>query len=89
MQYCPNTFSRSITVALQKPRKSDYYTEPKSYRLVALINTLGKIIDTVLAKRIQHITETHELLPHTYIGGRKDLLCEHTIHLFTEKVYKT
>jgi hypothetical protein len=86
IQYCPKAFKKSITVALQKPGKSDY-TELKAYRPVALINTLGKIIDIVLAKRIQHITKTSELLLHTHIGGRKNLSCEHAIHLLIEKVY--
>lgn len=71
MQNCPKAFEKSITVALRKPREGDY-TEPKSYRPVALMNTLGKIIDTVLARRIQHVTETRELLPHTH--GRKEEL---------------
>ena len=87
MQYYPNTFKRSIIVALQKPEKSDY-TEPKSYRLVALMNTLGKIMDIVLAKQIQHITEIYKLLLHIHIGRRKNLLYKHAIYLLTEKVYK-
>jgi hypothetical protein len=87
LQYCPKAFKKSITVSLRKPGKSDY-TEPKSYRPVALMNTLGKIMDTVLARRIQHISETCELLPHTHMGGRKNLSCEHAIHLLMEKVYK-
>jgi retron-type reverse transcriptase len=88
LQYCPKAFKKSITVSLRKPGKSDC-TEPKSYRPVALMNTLGKIMDTVLARQIQHITETCELLPHTHMGGRKNLSCEHAIHLLIEKVYKT
>lgn len=61
MQYCSKAFKKSITVALRKLGKSDY-TEPKAYRPVALMNTLGKIMDTVLARRIQYITETSKLL---------------------------
>jgi hypothetical protein len=52
------------------------------------MNMLGKIMDTVLARRIQHITEIYELLLYMYIGGRKNLLYEHAIYLLTEKVYK-
>ena len=51
MQYCPKAFKKSITVVLQKPGKSDY-TKPKAYKPVALMNTLSKIIDIVLARRI-------------------------------------
>lgn len=52
------------------------------------MNTLGKIMDIVLVRRIQYITETYELLLYIHIGGRKNLSCEHTIHLLMEKVYK-
>ena len=83
MQYCLKAFKKSITVALRKLGKSDY-TKPKAYRPMALMNTLGKIMDTVLARRIQHITETSELLLYTHIGSRKNLLCKHAIHLLVE-----
>lgn len=73
---------------LRKPGKNDY-TEPKSYRPVALMNTLGKIMDTVLARRIQYLTETYDMLSVTYTGGRKNLSCEHAIHLLMEKVHTT
>lgn len=52
------------------------------------MNILGKIIDTILTRRIQYIMETCELLPYTYIGGRKNLSYEYTIYLLIEKVYK-
>jgi hypothetical protein len=39
--YCPAHFRESITVVLRKPGKDDY-TQPKSYRPIALLNTLGK-----------------------------------------------
>jgi hypothetical protein len=39
--YCPGHFRESITVVLRKPGKDDY-TQPKSYRPIALLNTLGK-----------------------------------------------
>ena len=46
--YCPAHFRESTTVVLRKPGKDDY-TALKSYRPIALMNTTGKIIDTVIA----------------------------------------
>jgi len=85
LQYCPKAFKHSVVVALRKPGKDDY-SAPKSYRPIALMNTLGKVLDTVLARRIQFWAESRKLFPETHIGGRKALSCEHGIHLLLEKV---
>jgi hypothetical protein len=45
-------WKEATTVILRKPRKSDY-TDPSSYRLIALLNTFGKALesDVALPKR--------------------------------------
>lgn len=86
LKYCPTQFKKSITVALRKPGKDDY-SQPKSYRPIALMNTFGKILDTILARRIQEYAERHSLLPQTHTGGRKQSSCEHGIHLLMEKIH--
>ena len=86
MKYCPTKFKMSITVALRKPGKDDY-SQPKSYRPIALMNTMGKILDTVLARRIQYYAERYHMLPTTHTGGRKQSSCEHAVHLLLEKVH--
>ncbi|PMD58820.1 uncharacterized protein K444DRAFT_724469 [Hyaloscypha bicolor E] len=61
------------------PPKSGY-TELKLDKPVVLMNTLGKIMDTLLARWIQHITETCELPPtYTDSGGRKNLPWVHKV----------
>ena len=75
-----------MALALRKLGKDDY-SAPKSYRPIALMNTLGKVLVTVLARRIQYIAESQQLLPTTHIGGRKVASCEHGIHLLLEKVF--
>ncbi|RFU25059.1 hypothetical protein B7463_g11279, partial [Scytalidium lignicola] len=54
--YCPEHFKKSVTVILRKPSKPDY-SEPKAYRPIALMNTIGKVMDTILAKRMQYLAE--------------------------------
>jgi len=70
LKYCPTRFKKSITVALRKPGKDDY-SQPKSYRPVALMNTIGKVLDTILARRVQYYAERYHMLPSIYTGGRK------------------
>ena len=86
LQYCPQAFKSSVAFALRKLGKDDY-SAPKSYRPIALMNTLGKVLDTVLARRIQYLAESQHLLPTTHVGGRKAASCEHGIHLLFEKVF--
>lgn len=68
--YCPEHFRVAETVTLRKPGKEDY-TQVKSYRPVALLNTLGKILEKDIARRLSALVERHALLPPTHMGGRK------------------
>ena len=72
-------FKHSITVALQKPNKGDYRVA-KAYRPVALLNTLGKALKSVIARRMSWMVETYQLLPKTLLGGRKGVSTEHAVH---------
>jgi hypothetical protein len=55
--YCPTHFKETTTVALRKPGKDDY-TQPKSYRPIALLNTLGKALEAVVASRLTLLADT-------------------------------
>ena len=54
---------------LKKPGKTDY-SAPKSYRVIALLNCLGKVSERILAQRLAYLAETTNLLHPTQIGGR-------------------
>ena len=68
--YCPQHFRESATIVLRKPGK-DNYTVPKAYRPIALLNTIGKIMDSIIAKRLSYLAESVGLLPDTHMGGKK------------------
>ncbi|KAJ5720222.1 uncharacterized protein N7483_008156 [Penicillium malachiteum] len=70
--YNPRHFQESTTVTLRKGGPRDYLM-PKSYRPIALMNTLGKLLEAVVASRISYAVEEHSLLPKTHLGGRKGL----------------
>ena len=57
------------------------------YRLIALLNIVGKVIDKVLIKRLLFIADAYGLLLRTYIGGRAATSCEHAVYLLLEKIY--
>ena len=73
-------------VAIRKPGKGDY-TLVKSYRPVALLNTIGKALKSILAKRLGYLADIFGLLPKTHFEGRAAMSAEQAIHLLLEKIY--
>ena len=49
VKYC----KESVSVIIPKPGKPSY-SVPKAFRPIALLNTLGKLIEKMLSNRIQH-----------------------------------
>lgn len=84
--YHPSEWKRAITLVLRKQGKPDYST-PKAYRPIALLNSMGKILERVIARRITEITETHSLLPDTQMGARKQRSTESALQLLTEQIH--
>ena len=87
LEYCPKHFRHSKTVVLRKPGKDDY-TLPKSYRPIALLSTLGKGLEKIIATRISYLVEKYELLPKEHTGERKLSSIENAIHMVLEGVHK-
>jgi hypothetical protein len=57
------------------------------YRLIALLNIVGKVIDKVLAKRMLFIADAYGFLLRTHIGRRVATGCEYAVHLLLEKIH--
>jgi len=83
----PAHFQTSITVTLRKAGPRDYRI-PKSYRPVALLNTLGKILESIIATRIAWAVEEFKLLPDTHLGGRRGISVDHAIQLILDRVHR-
>ena len=85
--YCPAHFRESVTIVLRKPGKDDY-TQPKPYRPIALLNTLGKALEAIVASRLTYLANTYQLLPSRHTGGRKLASTDHAIHLLLQRIHK-
>jgi exonuclease III len=83
--YHAKEFKRAVTVILKKPHKD--YTEAGSYRPIALLNTIGKIVETTVANRIRRILEENKLLPPTQMGARQGRGTMTALELLTEQVH--
>jgi len=74
------------TIVLPKPAKPDY-TKAKAYRPIALENTMGKILESIVAELISYLTETYELLPKQHYGGRPGRTAEDAMLVLSENIH--
>ena len=66
----PDHFKRSSMVIIPKPNKPAY-DNPKSFCPIILLNTIGKLIEKVIAKRLQfHVIKNNFIHP-SQLGGLK------------------
>jgi hypothetical protein len=63
----PGIFQAAITKAILKDGKDP--SDPKSYRPVALLCSLGKILDRIMANRFKELAIANNLLPKVQFGG--------------------
>lgn len=71
----PKVWKQATGFILKKPKKPDY-SQPKAYRVISLLNCLGKVSERILAKRLSYLAETTTLLHPSQIGSR---LCKSAI----------
>ena len=83
--YHPKMFKVATTIALRKPGKD--YSVPRAYRPIALLETLGKALESVVAKRLSDLAESHSLLPTCQMGARRARNAETALELLTEQVH--
>jgi hypothetical protein len=64
----PLHFKESLSVIILKPGKPSYFT-PKLFRPIVLLNTLGKLIEKMLACRLQFDGVAHGAFEPSQFGG--------------------
>ena len=82
---CPDHFRVVKTIALRKPGKDDY-SKPKAYRRIALLNTMGKVLEACVAVRLSYFAEQYHLLPENHYGGRKGQGTETALYAMIETI---
>lgn len=70
---------------MRKPGKPSY-EEPKAYRPIALLNTLGKLLSSLIADDLSHFCETRDALPRTQFGGRPSRCTSDSMLLLTHSI---
>jgi hypothetical protein len=66
MGYHPHLWRTSCTVVIPKPNKDKH--EVRAYRPIALLNTMGKVVEKIVQRRLAYLTE--DSLPPNQYGAR-------------------
>ena len=64
----PHQLKDAISCIIPKPKKLAYDV-PKAFRPIALLNTIGKLLTKVIAKRLQFEAQEHNLFHDGQFGG--------------------
>jgi hypothetical protein len=70
----PPIWKEAKVVAIPKPDKPDY-SLPKAHRPISLLETMSKLLEKAVAKRMQHDIVAHELIHTNQFGGRAHSSC--------------
>lgn len=81
----PRRWRGAKIVVLWKPGKPDY-SIPGAYRPISLLNTLGKILEAVIARRLSYLAEKYNLLPNTQFGGRPGRTMEQALLVLSNAI---
>ena len=82
----PNQQRNTKIIPLKKLNKGDY-TKARVQRPISLLSTLGKVLESVVTKRILHIVETFGLLPINHFRVRKKRSTKQALLLLQEYIY--
>lgn len=81
-----NVFKRAIAIALRKLGKKDY-SKPRAYRLITLLECLGKVIEKVVARRLAYYAGKFGLVPPEQFGGCANTSTTDAVLTFTHDVH--
>ena len=63
--YHPKCWKEAIGVVLKKPQNPNSprdYQQPKAYRVISLLNCIGKVNEKIIANRLTNMAEVTDLL---------------------------
>lgn len=84
-EHVPPFLKRARTIAIRKPGKPSYETV-NAWRPIALLKTIGKVIEKATARRIRSAAEAENLLPPEQIGARTGRSTDTALELLTSMV---
>ncbi len=88
LSYHPTAFCHCNTVPLRKQGKGDY-SVPRAWRPIALLNRLGKVLESVIARRISSLSVEHGLLPAQHMGASPSRSIDAALDFLVQQIHAT
>ena len=79
-------FKRIVIIVLRKFSKKNY-TKSSFYRSIALLNTLNKILKSIVSKRIYYVVETLKTFLNMQINARRQRSMNTILQFIIEKIH--
>ena len=73
------------TIVLCKPGKPRYDI-PKAHCPIALMNTISKLLSSIVTEDLTYMCERYSMLPNMHFGGRLGKNTSDTMHYLTNRV---
>jgi hypothetical protein len=86
LNYHSRCFRETHIIVLKKLEKKNY-TNVKTYKSIAFLNTFEKVLKSVIARRINDLTKTYDLLFVNQMSERKSRNCETVLKLLTKQIH--
>ncbi|XP_069989529.1 uncharacterized protein [Penaeus vannamei] len=83
--YFPSCFKTALVALIPKPHKD--LTDPKSYRPISLLETLGKTFERIINTRLRWYLEDHNLLSQKQFGFRSHHSTQDALNIITNYVH--
>ncbi|XP_042863776.1 uncharacterized protein LOC122248044 [Penaeus japonicus] len=79
--YYPSPFKTALVALIPKPQKD--LTDPKNYRPISLLETLGKIFEKVINSRLRRYLDDHDMFSSKQFGFRSHRSTQDALNLLT------
>jgi hypothetical protein len=86
LNYHSRCFKVAHIIIFKKFNKKNYF-DVKTYKFIVLLNTLNKILKSIITRRINSLTKTHDMFFASQMNDRKSKNCETTLKLFIEQIH--
>ena len=86
VEYHSKSFREAKIIMFKKIKKSDYIFF-KVYRLIALLNTMNKILKSIMINKITELTKKNSLLSKSQMSAKRKKEIETTLKLLTKEIH--
>ena len=86
VEYHSKSFREAKTIVLKKVEKIDYISF-KVYRSIALLNTMNKMLKSIMTNKITKLAEKNLLLLKLQMRARRKKEIETTLNMLTKEIH--